>query len=305
MIKYYYRESLAKDLKQLDEFEPGCWIHGKALSDEEVTLLSEKFSLEAGHITDALDPFEVPRLEIEDNATYVFMRVPEKVGNAVETIPFMIALGEDFILTITLQDLKFLGKFQDGSYKVYTTHYIEFLVQVLSAVNAAYTRHIMDINRQVRAIRVRLERIEDRDIIKFVDFEQVLNDFISALIPMSLIFRSLLKTDAINRQEDNYDMFEDLLLANEQLIESAKTALKTIVNIRDAYSTIMTQDLNRVIKILTSLTIIVTIPTMISSLYGMNIRLPFERSPYAFYGVILVTVFSVLVFWVVFKKKRW
>jgi magnesium transporter len=305
MLKYYYRESLTKDLETLDTFKPGAWIDARALSDAEVEKLAEEFELEPGHLQDAQDPFEVPRLEIEENAIYVFMRVPEKAADGVVTVPFMVALGEQFILTVSRQDLKFLHRFLSGSHKTYTTQRVEFLAQLISAINASYNRNIMEISRQVRGIRVRLEHIENRDIIKFVDYEQVLNDFISALIPLSGILRGLLRNDAIKHSEENHDLFEDLLLSNEQLIESTKATLKTIVNIRDAYSTIMGQDLNRVIKVLTSLTIIVTVPTMVSSFYGMNVRLPFDQSPTAFYGIVGTTVVAVLALWVIFKKNRW
>ncbi len=305
MLKYYYRESLTKELEIIDDYKPGAWIDARGLSDEEVERLAEKFELEPGHIQDAQDPFEVPRLEIEENATYVFMRVPEKGTDGIITVPFMVALGGQFILTVSRQDLKFLHRFLSGSHKTYTTQKVEFLAQLISAINASYSRHIMDISRQVRGIRVRLENIENRDIIKFVDYEQVLNDFISALIPLSGILRGLLRNDAIRQNEDNHDIFEDLLLSNEQLIESTKATLKTIVNIRDAYSTIMGQDLNRVIKVLTSLTIIVTVPTMISSFYGMNVQLPFDKSPYAFYGIVATTVSAVFALWIIFRKNRW
>lgn len=305
MLKYYYRESLTKDLETLDTFKSGAWIDARALSDAEVEKLAEEFDLEPGHLQDAQDPFEVPRLEIEENAIYVFMRVPEKAADGIVTVPFMVALGEQFILTVSRQDLKFLHRFLSGSHKTYTTQRVEFLAQLISAINASYNRHIMEISRQVRGIRVRLEHIENRDIIKFVDYEQVLNDFISALIPLSGILRGLLRNDAIKHNEENHDLFEDLLLSNEQLIESTKATMKTIVNIRDAYSTIMGQDLNRVIKVLTSLTIIVTVPTMVSSFYGMNVRLPFDQSPTAFYGIVGTTVAAVLALWVIFKKNRW
>jgi len=305
MYNFYYRESLTKDLESVEAFKSGVWIDVQTPTDLEIEKIASEFELEPGHIQDAQDPFEVPRLEIEENAIYVFVRVPEKSPDGIITVPFMVALGEQFIMTVSRQNLEFLHRFISGSHKVYTTQRVEFLAQLISAINASYSRHIMEISRQVRSIRVRLEHIENRDIIKFVDYEQVLNDFISALIPLSGILRGLLRNNAIKQNEDNHDLFEDLLLSNEQLIESTKATLKTIVNIRDSYSTIMGQDLNRVIKVLTALTIIVTLPTMISSFYGMNVQLPFDKSPNAFYGIVGTTITVVLVLWVVFKRNRW
>ncbi|MEI7497677.1 MAG: magnesium transporter CorA family protein [Candidatus Falkowbacteria bacterium] len=305
MIEYFYRESLTKSQEKNQSFKTGSWICVTDPSDKEITSLAEEFDLELGHLQDALDPFEVPRLELEDNAAYFFVRAPVKSKQGMETQPFLIVLGEQFLLTICQESLPILEKFINGNYKVYTTQKLDFIAQLISAISASYSRNLMEISRQVRSIRVRLERIENGDIIKFVDFEQVLNDFISALIPMSGSLRGLLRSQSLNLQEEHHDLFEDLLLNNEQLIESAKANLKTIVNIRDAYSTIMSQDLNKIIKILTSLTIIVTVPTMISSFYGMNIDLPFQRSPLAFSGVVGVTLLSVGIFWFVFKKNRW
>ncbi|RMD59430.1 magnesium transporter CorA family protein, partial [Candidatus Parcubacteria bacterium] len=125
------------------------------------------------------------------------------------------------------------------------------------------------------------------------------------LIPTSTILQNLLKGGYFPLYEEDEELVEDLLLSTNQLIEMSKATLKYIVNIRDAYSTIMSHELNRVMKILTSLTIILTIPTMIASFYGMNVALPWATSPLAFVGIILFTLVVSVLLLVLFIKNRW
>jgi len=305
MIKHYFRDKESKELKENNNFKQGAWIYAEDLNKEEIEKLAEEFKLEEGHLVDALDEFEVPRLETEDGDVYIFLRVPVKDRSGSNTMPFLIVLGKQFILTVVREQMSFMDKFVKNETDFQTNQKIDFLYQIISMVNNLYYRRITEINKKVRSIRAGIERIDNKDIIKFVDFEQILNDFVSALQPMSIILRSLLKGNIMKMHEDNLDSIEDLLLSSEQLLENAKSTLKNIVNIREAYSTIISQDLNRVMKLLTSLTIIVTVPTMISSFYGMNINLPFENSPFAYIGILGVTLFSVLIFIMIFKKNRW
>ena len=282
----------------------GAWIHGEGLTEAEVMLLVEKFSVEEGHLRDALDPVEVPRLEVEEGKVYVFTRVPLKTRTAVVTIPLLMVLGGDFVLTVTPEKLPLIERTMNDA-NIYTTQHTDFLLRLFGAINAAYARHLTEIARAVRSAQGRIERISNRDIIRFVEYGQILNDFLAALVPTATIMRNLLKGRTLKLEEADEELTEDVLLETGQLIETSQATLKHIVNVRDAYSTIMTHELNRVMKMLTALTIVFTVPTMISSFYGMNVRLPFDQNPLAYLGILMAIILTTGLLLAVLARNRW
>jgi len=161
-------------------------------------------------------------------------------------------------------------------------------LQIFSRINQVYNKFLTDISKNVRSVSVKLEKIENKDVIRFVNFEIILNDFLTALNPINNLLQDLLSGKFLKLYEKDKDLIEDLSLGTGQLIERCRADLKTIVNIRESYSTIITNNLNRVIKLLTALTIILTIPTIIASIYGMNVRLPLADNPLAFNWIIFL-----------------
>ena len=300
MIKIYHCEQ-KENLSELEQFKSGAWIDVVNPSEEEIEKVVAMLGVEESLLRDALDPFEVPRLESEEDITYVYARVPKNSNSGIFTVPLMFAIGKDFVLTFSKVECGFFDSIRSGKKAVCTTQKANFFMQVFSLINISYLGYLNGINKKIRAMKVRLEQIDSKDILQFVDFEYVLNDFLSALVPINSVLQKLLDGKHIKLYEEDEDLVEDVLLSNGQLIETAKATLTHATNIRNAYSNIMTHDLNRVMKILTALTILLTIPTMIFSFYGMNVDLPSS----SYFGVAIFTiVISVLVF-MVFLKKRW
>jgi len=305
MITFYQKTVKDKYLKQLDKFQFGSWVYVEDPSDKELDELAEKFSLERDLLEDAKDIHEVPRQEIENSTIYIFTRVPYEEEEAVTTIPVLFILGKDFLITITKKRLPFLEKFTNSEIEFYTTQKLRLFIQLFHQINVEYSRFVTNINKKVRAIHIKFKNIENNDIIQFVSFESNLNEFLAALVPTSTILKDLLSGKHLKLYEKDTDLIEDLFLANGQLIEICRSNLKNIFNIRDAYSTLMTNDLNRVIKLLTALTIILNIPTMIASFYGMNVGLPFSQNPYVFWWITSGTILLASILWLLFRRNRW
>lgn len=305
MITIYQKTLKDSGLKKLKEFRTGSWIYVEDPSEEEIKELSWQYELEEGHITDALDANEVPRLEVEKEATYIFSRAPYSEGELVFTAPFLFVMGENFVLTVTKRPLPIFDRFLNKEIDFYTTQKIKLFIQLFSETNAHYLRFLTTINRSVRGMAVKLEKIENKHIVQLVGFERILNDFLAALIPTNTILTTLLSGKSFNLFEEDEDLVEDLQLSNGQLIEGCRSILKNIVNIREAYSTIMTNNLNRVIKLFTALTVILTIPTIIASIYGMNVALPFAENPFAFLIVLGIIMGISAVLLAVFIKNKW
>ncbi len=305
MITTFYRSTKDEELLTTEEPVLGVWVHAEDANDGERALIAERYGFDSSLLKDASDPFEVPRFEIEDGISYFFTRYPQTQDGEVTTVPVLIAVAESAVVTVTLGHATMFEPFTSGKTLVFTTQKTRLFLQFSHALMLAYTRHLTELAREVQRCRAEFRTIRNRDMVRFVTIENTLNEVLGALVPTGEALRTILSGKYLATHEGDRDEIEDLLLANGQLVESAKGTLKTIQNIRNSYSVILTNNLNQTIKFLTSLTIIMTIPTIVSSLYGMNIGLPFERHPLAFWGILLVILLAMLCFAWVFSKKEW
>ena len=310
MIRYYYRnlKSSQAGLTELDEYKPGAWVYLENPSAVEVEEITQKFGLEEGHIEDALDVDEVPRFEVEGKHNYVFTRFAY-TGDDLQilTIPLLLILGDDIIITVSKKPFPRLERFVSGRVESATTQRTKLMLQLLDQIVEDYDTRLTQVSRQIKVTRARLrvEEIDNRDFIRFVTIEDELEDFLSALAPTNAILRRLLTGKHLKLFADDEDLIEDLLLNNEQSIESCRSSLKTIVNIREAYSTIMTNNLNRIIRQLTILTVVLTVPTIVSSLYGMNVALPLDHQQGVFWIIISIILLVSVLLLLFFRRQRW
>lgn len=308
MVRIFYRNLRSIELEKPKSFKKGSWLHAENPSDHDLNFLINKFNLEEGLLRDAQDPFEVPRMEVEDGITYIYTRFPFSSNGQVLTAPILFAFDDSFVLTLSSQSFPAIDKFLSGKINFTTTQRSKLFLQIFKQINDSYAAHVTSISRQVRAVGSQLgaDSVSNKDIIGLVKFETILNDFLGSLIPTNSILQTLLSgKSSLPLYEEDKDLIEDLMLSNGQLIETIKSNLRTIVNIREAFQAVMTNNLNQVVKLLTALTIIVTIPTMIASIYGMNVALPFQNYPHAFWFIMAAIILSGVIAVVIFIWKRW
>ncbi|MBI4268250.1 magnesium transporter CorA family protein [Candidatus Uhrbacteria bacterium] len=305
MVSIYYRNIKESTLKKLDEFKVGSWISVQSPTEEEIAELVEKHALNDGLLRDALDFYEVPRVEVDGNVTYVFLRYPYTEEERIFTAPALIAIGEDFFLTVSAQPFPIEEKFVNGEVDFFTTQKTKFFLQFFFQINTSYTALLNSISRRIRAMGIKLERIENRDIMQLVAFENILNDFSAALVPTSVMLQNLLSGKYFRLYKNDQDLIEDLFLNTGQLVEQCRSNATSIVTVREAYSSIMTNNLNRVIRRLTALTIIFMVPNIVSGYFGMNVGLPYAEAAHAFSGILAFTlgITTILVF--ILWKNRW
>ncbi len=308
MIRYYYKTVRSKGLQILDEYKSGCWVYAEQPSEAELDALAEELSLDRGILTDIHDEDEMPRVERQKDATYMFTRFPYTTADhQLATTPVLLVLKDNVLLTISQQRLARIDHFLNDKIEFYTTQRTKLMLQILDQIVDQYEVKLNSISRQIKSIRSRLrvEEIRNKDFVDFVLIEDILNEYLSALTPTNSILRRLLVGKHIKLHDEDEDIVEDLLLNNEQSVEACKSNLKTIVNIREAYSTIMSNNLNRVIRLLTVLTVIISVPTLISSIYGMNIDLPLKDTEGAFLLIMLTSLTISLFLLFLFRRSRW
>ena len=277
-----------------------------APSEEELTALFVELSLDEALVEDALDFYEVPRFERSGENTYFFTRYPfaEKKEDT-DTAPLLIVIGESFVLTVAQRELPQIKALLEGKVIVHTTQKTKLFIQIMQEVVDSFELELVRLRRSVHKDRAKLRKIGNKEIERFVTVEHKLNDMIAAVLPTNTALQQIAKARAIKLHPNDVDLMEDLMIDNSQLVDSARSVLKTIQNVRSAAEAILTNTLNNRIKTLTVLTILLTIPTVISSLYGMNVPLPGMNEPWAFAAVMGVIVVVVAVVLGIFKKNEW
>lgn len=273
----------------------------------ELEELSEKFSLDLDLLSDALDVYETPRVEQDNGKAYVFARYCFPQGKDIATEPLLIIYTKEQIFTIQRLKTNALDRLLDGVQPIATTQKTNAFVNILATINYSYDRNMHAVNKHILSLRSKLSKadIKNAYFVEFIDIEENLNEYLTALQPQAIMLRNLLGGRFLPLYEGDKDIIEDLSHSTTELIDLIKSRLKTISNIRDAYSTIMANNLNRIFKRLTSIGIFLAVPTVTASLYGMNVRLPNADSPVAFWEVLGIASLATIVFILLFKKLKW
>jgi len=305
VITIYFNDKTPKPA-EIKKPKAGCLVYVENPTADELQDLESKHGLDIDLLNDGLDPNEAPRIDNYAGRTYIFTRFVLPVTEKQTTSPLLIIFGLDCVYVVSRIHFTVLKKLllSDG---VITARRAQLLLQLLNEINIGYKTRINSVAKRMWSVRSQLNKaqIDNKDFISFIDMEEDLNDFLSALEPMNTQLNHLLTGKFVKLYEDDKDLMEDLELGSHELISLASSQLKTIRNIREAYSTITANNLNKVFKLMTSITILMGIFTLITGIYSMNIALPAAHNPNAFWiilGITAVLIGSVSYF---FKKNKW
>ncbi len=309
MIEYYYKSLRSPSVQRPTEYRRGAWVYVEAPTESEIEFLVKKFHVEEGHLLDALDLDETPRLEKEDGQSYIFVRFAYKnTTGETGTAPLLFIFGKEIFITISPAHLPALDLLLKNKNEFATTQRTKLVLQILQRISEQYDGLIVGMGRQIKNIRARLRAqdkdLSDQDFINFVTIEDELNEFLASLLPTNATLRRLLLGRHIPLFEEDQDLVEDLLLGNEQSIESCNSNIKSIVGIRDAHSSISANRLNRTMKILAIATIGIAIPNMFFGMYSMNVTMPLQHRLYMFWIIIGFTVVVTAVVFIGGRRKR-
>ncbi len=307
MIKYYFKSLRSERMQELDSYKPGSWVYAETPSENEIKELVAKFGLTEGHLQDALDEDEMPRLEKEDEQSYIFVRFAYRNSDGdMETAPLLFIFSNDIVITVSQQRLPALDAFLNGKISFATTQRAKLILLILQQIVDRYDAYISKTSKQIKLIRSRLRghEISNQDFIDFVMIEDELNEFLGSLMPTNATLRRLLLGRYVPLFAEDQDIVEDLLLNNEQSIEACNSNMQSIIHIREAYSSIASNNLNRTIKVLTAVTVLIMFPSMFYGLYGMNVHLPFQNHNWAFGAIIIFTLVFNFIVIVVARRKR-
>lgn len=302
MNKIMYRSIRQKKTKVISEPKKGAWIHIDEAELDDVLWISENCDLDLNIVKDVLDTHEVPRIETEDDRTYIFTRFATGSGPHTKTAPVLLITGGNHLISISTKSISSLDGFSTLVEKAVTTQKTKLLIQIMLLVTNDYTKRVQSITRSIRTMSDDLETFNNKEITQLVRFEAVFNDFLMTLQPTSSSLSKLLAGTYVTLYEEDKEFVEDLFIDTNQLIQTCQSSLKNIANVREAYSTIISNNLNRTMKFLTALTLILTVPTMVASFFGMNVPVPLQSHPLGFLLVILATLgVTGILLWVFYK----
>jgi magnesium transporter len=290
-------------MRKIPLFKPGVWVDVIDPKENEVKFLN-KLGIDASFIEDALDPDELPRIEKEKGSVYAILNIPQWEKGKVSNIPLLVVIARNYFATISKQEVASLSQILKHP-TTYTTQKTKNLLKICHRITELYAQEIRRINKEINAKKVSLSELKNEDIIVLVEFEEILNDFITSIVALIGVFEKIRSGKYVRIYEEDEHLLEDLIIDSNQSLDMARTSIRKIVNMREAYSTILSNNLNKVLKFLTSLALIMGVPTIIASIYGMNVRLPLQNHPFAFSYVMVFTLLVSAILFLVFYIKKW
>lgn len=311
MLEYYITDSNNK-LQKIDQLEKGCWVNVVAPSEEEIQRISKRLNIPEDFIKDPLDDEERSRLEKEDNLLLIIVDFPYIIYDDAgfplyETLPIGLIVTEECFITISLRETPILKDFVANKIKGFFTYKkTRFALQILFNISTYYLRYLKQINRKTDDIEKELHQsMKNEELYAFLALEKSLVYFTTSLKSNKIVLQKLLRLNHLKMYEEDKDLLEDVIIENTQAIEMAETYHSILTSMMNTFASVISNNLNIVMKFLTSITIILSFPTIVASIYGMNVDLPFQNNPHAFVFVIMAAVLLSTITTVIFWKKKY
>ncbi|NCB08647.1 MAG: magnesium transporter CorA family protein, partial [Bacteroidia bacterium] len=274
---------------EIPQVEKGCWINVSAPTQKEILRLTEEFNIPPEIVQDILDADERPRVEFDDEWQLVILRVPvTSPDNGVPfyTVPLGVFTAPDFTVTLCSQPNEVLPFEEPSLYREsrqQITDVLNFILKLFLRSANTYLRYLKQINQQTNLIEQDLEKsIRNKELNKLLKMEKCLVYFITSLKANELILAKLRNSRKSTISEMNEDLLEDAMIENKQALDMAQIYSDIQSGMMDAFASVISNNLNVVMKQLTLISIILMIPTLIASLYGMNVPNYFENDKWAF-----------------------
>lgn len=283
----------------LEEIEDGAWINLVDPTPDELSFIEDELSVDRDFLRAALDEEESARLDTENDQVLILVDTPyvEKTDEHIiyETLPLGIIITENNIITVCLKNSIVLDQFEKNSIRTfYTYKKYRFLYQLLYKNAQRYLLYLRQIDRMSNYVEKQLhESMKNKELIQLMDLEKSLVYITTALKANQVVLEKILRINIIKKYSEDEDLLEDVIIENKQAMEMANIYSGILSGTMDAFASIISNNLNIVMKLLTSITILMAIPTMFASFYGMNVmNLPLANSPYGFWIILGVSILT-------------
>ncbi|MDF2522076.1 MAG: Mg2 transporter protein CorA family protein [Clostridia bacterium] len=303
-------KTVGDKLTRADSIESGVWVNLVNPKDEEVTAVCNAIKLECDYLKAALDEEESSRLEVDEGVTLIIVDIPmlnEDVSPvSYSTIPLGIVLAGDSIVTVCLKESAIIRDFIENRVKTfYTFKKTRFILQILYKNAIRYLQYLKQIDKESSRIENELHKsMKNKELIQLLALEKSLVYFSTSLKANELVLEKLLRQESIKNYPEDAELLEDVIVENKQAIEMAKIYSDILSGTMDAFASVISNNLNIVMKFLASVTIVMAIPTMIASFFGMNVLVPMQSNPYAFLYILGASFLFCVIAAVAMAKRK-
>lgn len=306
MVNFY--KTVNGRIQEIEEYEVGCWVNCIAPDDEEVQYLLNFFDIPPELLRSALDEEESSHIDNEDGTTLIIIDIPvvEKVSKNItySTMPIGIMITENNVITVSLRENPILSEMSEGVVRnVMTSYKTHFVLHIMLRMATKYLQYLKQIDKISNRIERELRKsAKNKELNQLLDIEKSLVYFSSSLKSNEITLEKIMRGRYIKLYEEDQDLLEDVLIEIKQAVDMAAIYLNILNGTLDVFASIISNNLNIVMKILASLTLIVSVPTVISGLYGMNIEggLPFDD--FWWFPIVLSAVLMFIMY-LILKKK--
>lgn len=309
MFKIY--KSTENGIEQFTDVVNSCWINIVDPDPDEIARIKE-LGIPSDFITYPLDVDERPRSEREDDGTLlIIIRIPVYQGAVSDipysTIPLGIIVNDRLIMTICKQECDVLTDFANGRAKGLSTgKRYRFILRLLLGVASKYLSYLREINKMTELVEDQLtSSMKNKEVMELLKYQKSLVYFTQSIKSNEVLMERLQRMKIFTQYPEDEDLLEDVITENQQalgMIEISNTILSSMM---DAFASIISNNLNVVMKFLASITIVLSIPTIVTSYFGMNVNIPGTNNPLAYLGIILLFVFLSIMTVVIFIKRDW
>jgi len=311
MIEFY--KPTLKGITTLKKSERNCWINAYNPDEQDIEFLAKLLKIKNQDKKDFIedlislqDQEEIPMLDKFNDRLFLITRVSlknEKIKNNYYTTPLGILLTKEYVITIGYIKNNVIKEIKNKK-MIFTP--ITFVLKLLLLSSRTYLKYLKEIEKQITSIEQQLEiSPKNSEIRKLLNIEKSLVFINTSLKGNQILFERMYKNKNFSEKENNLDLLDDIIDENKQGIEMAQIYTNIIKNNLDVNSSVISNNLNKVVKILTSITIILAIPTLVASIYGMNVNLPFQNSNNAFGITMLISLFFTFLVLLILWKKKW
>ena len=305
MIKYY--KTINSRVTTIDAIEKDCWVAVEAPTAQEIDFLVEKIGVDAGFIKSALDEEETSRVEKEENQTLIIVdmpvadKQPDENSALYYTMPIGFVIMQQCVITISLRECSILADMASGAVKHINTAYkTNFLLTVLLRIAMRYVQYLRQIDKIAYMTEKQLHQsMRNKELIQLLSLEKSLVYFSTALKSTEVTLEKIFRGRIIKLYEEDEELLEDALIEIKQAIETCNIYSGILSGTMDAFASIISNNLNIVMKVLTSITIVMAIPNMVFGFYGMNVDLPL---PYTWAPMVITLIICALTAFILHKK---
>jgi magnesium transporter len=296
-------------LEQFDSMVNGAWLKVVDPTPEEVQQLVD-WGIEPDYINYSLDLDEMPRMERDEEYTFILIRIPHRQPESdipYTTIPLGIMIKGNVIVTICRYDKELFKVLANGKYRLLKTgKRYRFALYIFLETATRYLTHLREINRMTEAVEDQLQKsTRNREVLELLKYQKSLTYFATALRSNEVMMERVQRTQIFNYYEEDQDLLEDVLTENQQAIQMTNINTEILSSMMDAFASIISNNLNGVMKALAAITIIINVPAVVAAFYGMNVTLPGEGHPLAFLTVIGISLSLTAIATFIFYKRDW